>query len=78
MEHNSFGNWLRDKRLDHGLTMTEFADKVGVSYVTLSNVELGKVTPGINFLTKLSEYLEMEYIDLRKILKGEHTEYDRS
>jgi transcriptional regulator with XRE-family HTH domain len=72
MTENVFGNWLREQRYDRGLTLKEFAKDLGISYVTLSNVELGKSTPGINALKKISASLDVDYIELRKILKGWH------
>ena len=76
MNENRFGEWLRSKRLDLGLTMMEFSKAVGVSYVTISNVELGKAIPGMYFLRKLETYLGIEYIELRRILKGEEPNGD--
>ena len=76
MTENTFGTWLREQRYDRGLTLKEFAKDLGISYVTLSNVELGKRTPGINALKKISASLEVDYIDLRKILKGEQYHED--
>jgi len=76
MNENRFGEWLRSKRLDLGLTMVEFSKAVGVSYVSISNVELGKTIPGMYFLRKLETYLGIEYIELRRILKGEEPNGD--
>lgn len=65
-----FGLWLRDKRLDKGLTMEEFSKLCELSYVTISNIELGKVLPGISATKKIADVLEMEYVDLRLQIKA--------
>lgn len=64
-----FGEWLREQRLDRGYTLQEFAKKCGLSYVTISGIELGKTKAGINATKKIAAGLEIEYIELRNVIK---------
>jgi transcriptional regulator with XRE-family HTH domain len=64
-----FGLWLREQRLNRALTLEEFASRCDLSYVTISNIELGKVLPGISAIKKIAKMLELEYIDLRALVK---------
>ena len=65
----TFGEWLRDKRLDKGETMQEFAQACDLSYVSISNIELGKKKPGMNALRKIAAHINMEYVEVRQIMK---------
>jgi len=64
-----FGMYLREKRIDKGHTIQELADKCELSYVTMSNIELGKTRPSISTLKTIGEALGMEYFELRQKLK---------
>lgn len=69
-----FGKWLREQRLDRGMTLLQFSEECGLSYVTLSNIENGKVNAGIRVLKKLAVALDKDYIELRNVVKNEDTE----
>ncbi|MFL5330485.1 MAG: helix-turn-helix domain-containing protein [Gemmataceae bacterium] len=43
--HNTFGEFLREKRMAKGFSLRKFAEKVGVSPTYLSQVEQGNVDP---------------------------------
>jgi transcriptional regulator with XRE-family HTH domain len=64
-----FGLWLREKRINLGYTILDFSNICELSYVTISNIELGKVMPGIHATKQISKALSMEYVDLRQIIK---------
>ena len=65
----TFGEWLREKRLDLGETMQEFADACDLSYVSVSNIELDKKKAGMNALRKIAEHIGMEYVEVRQVMK---------
>ena len=44
-KHNTFGQWLREKRLAKGFSLRKFAELVGVSPTYLSHVEQGNSDP---------------------------------
>jgi transcriptional regulator with XRE-family HTH domain len=41
---SAFGEWLRRRRTEEGLTQEELEEKSGVSYVTISFIETGRTT----------------------------------
>jgi len=45
-------------RLEKGITQEALAKKVGTAQANISRVEVGKVTPTIDFLQKLAEALD--------------------
>ena len=50
---NKLGEWLKEKRLNKAMSQVEYADKIGISNVTLSKIESGE-NVGSNVLRKLS------------------------
>lgn len=42
---NTFGDWLRQKRRDRGLTLEDMEERSGLSYVTIGDWERGKRNP---------------------------------
>ena len=64
-----FGMYLREKRIDKGHTIKELASECKLSYVTMSNIELGKTRPSISTLKTIGEVLDIEYFELRQKLK---------
>ena len=69
MEQLTIGLWLRERRKDLGMTIQQFADTCGLSYVTISNIERDKIDIGIYATKKISDGLQMEYIELRNEIK---------
>lgn len=67
MATNKFGEFIKTERLRLGLTCQEFAKKIGISQVQLSNVETGKCLPRINGLDKYSEGLNIDKAKLTDI-----------
>ena len=65
----TFGDWLREQRIDRGMTINEFAKVCRLSYVTLSNIERSKVKAGIFATKQIANALNMHYIDLRNVIK---------
>lgn len=61
------GNYVKEKRLDLGLSQNEFGDYVGVSYITIHNVETQSKC-GLATLRKLSKALDVDTKDLRAMM----------
>ena len=64
---NSLSAFVLDKRKDLALTQKEYAKKIGVSYVTLSTIENGKII-GSATLRKLSSYYNISTRVLREMM----------
>jgi transcriptional regulator with XRE-family HTH domain len=54
-----FGIWCRKLRLDKGWSMTKAAEKLGCKQGHISQIELGKINPTIDFLEKCLKVYEM-------------------
>ncbi len=59
-----FGNNLRAIRQELGLSQTDLARMVDVSFKTISHWESGYSEPSLELLTKLKNLLKVEYEDL--------------
>jgi transcriptional regulator with XRE-family HTH domain len=67
----TFGDYLKNARLDKGMTLEQFAKHSGVSKTSLSLYENGKKIPGRFGLTRLAAALQVEYITLREVIKSQ-------
>jgi transcriptional regulator with XRE-family HTH domain len=63
-----FGDFLRDKRNEKGLTLVEASKLSGVAYSTLQLIEVGKKKPRFLTLRKLSGVYGVSYEKLLKEL----------
>lgn len=54
-----FGNVVRHRRQQLGLSQEEFADKAGIHRTYVSSIELGKVQISIGIAQQLAVALEM-------------------
>jgi ribosome-binding protein aMBF1 (putative translation factor) len=61
----NFGQRLRKKRMDLGLTMKEVADKIGVTESTVSNWERRNIRPYRKAREKLKELYDLEEIPVQ-------------
>ena len=57
--HYAIGRRIDDLRREVGLTQGELAEKADISVVHLSNIELGKKTPGLATLIRIAEALDV-------------------
>ena len=64
-----FGKWLKDQRLNLGLTQTELANLLGLTVVTISDFESGKRTAGLCAMKKISEFFGISIYELRKMME---------
>ncbi|MFW9872479.1 MAG: helix-turn-helix transcriptional regulator [Candidatus Thorarchaeota archaeon] len=58
-------NRIKEVLKEQGRTQTWLADKIGKSYVVVTNYCNNKAQPSIEVLTKIAEYLD---IDVRELL----------
>ncbi|MFF2754797.1 helix-turn-helix domain-containing protein [Psychrobacillus sp. NPDC058041] len=63
---NNLGIYLRKRRKEMGLTLQETADKLEVTQGYFSNIENGKRTPSIKFITKIADLYSEQIIELLK------------
>lgn len=57
---DNIGKKIKSERLKKGLKQCELAEKAGISNTYLSDVEVGRTTPSIKTLDKLSKVLEVD------------------
>lgn len=51
------GNRIRQTRKNLGLNMKEFAERIGISYLTLFRIETDKVSPSVALLSEIAHHL---------------------
>lgn len=61
---NTFGKNLKAIRQEVGLSQTQLAQMVGVSFKTISHWEKGYSEPTLEILCKLKSVLKVNYEDL--------------
>jgi len=66
-EMMKFKDWLKESRLNAGLTQTALAEELGITYVILNLYENGKRFPKISVLKKIADYFKVELSELRKM-----------
>lgn len=64
-----FGKWLKEQRLNLGLTQKELANLLGLTSVTINNFESGKRTAGLSAMKKLSDFFGISIYELRKLME---------
>lgn len=53
----AFNEWLKIERQKKGLTASEFANKCGLSRISISQFETGKAVPGIKAVKKIADVI---------------------
>lgn len=54
------GQKLREIRTEQGLTIQQAADRAGITFANLSNIENGKYSVGLDILSKIANALGVE------------------
>ena len=67
-----FGNAVRKRRQEIGLSQEDFADKAGIHRTYVSSIELGKVQVSIRIAAQLAEALEVPLSDLWRDIEQQH------
>ena len=66
-----FGKWIKDLRIQRGMTQQQLADKMYVSLAAVSHWETGKRQPDVETLARLAECLAVPASEMFEILQGE-------
>lgn len=53
--------WLKVLRIEANMTQYELAAKVGVTHVTICNIERGKMRPSVSLAKKLGDALSFDW-----------------
>ena len=64
-----FSTWLKNLRLNKGLTQREFGAVLDLSYVSICHFETGLAKPSIKSITKLSAYSGVNVKTIRNMIK---------
>lgn len=64
----NLGEFIKEERLNRGLTQIDLAKQVGVSFVTINKIE-NTSTCGIRTLSALSDYFGVSLTELRSMVK---------
>lgn len=68
--HRAFCENVRRRRADLGLTMTQLAERLGVSLPAVSMMESGKNMPGLDRIEQVAAALEIapsELLEVREL-----------
>lgn len=65
----SLGEFIKDERLNRGLTQVDLAKEIGVSFVTINKIENTSMC-GIRTLAALSNYFGISLTELRSMMKS--------
>jgi len=57
---DDIGAKIKAERLSRNLKQCDFAKKIGISNTYLSDIELGRTTPSIKTLSKISKALDLD------------------
>ena len=66
-EMMKFKDWLKESRLNAGLSQLNLAKELDINFVTLNNYEAGRFFPSISNLKKIADYFKVEVAELRKM-----------
>lgn len=69
MEGDRLQIYLREKRLERGMSMKELAKKSGVSKGTISKIENKEMIPGLKVIARLCLAMKLELNELVDIHK---------
>ena len=61
------GDYIKQERLNRGLTQRELARECDLSFVTINSIENNK-KPGIKSINVLSRFFDTEITELRRML----------
>lgn len=66
-----YGNYIKQRRSNLGLTQEEVAEKLGISQVAYGRYELGMREPNFSLILKISEILDFKPGEFFDNYKGE-------
>lgn len=62
------GTKIRIERKRSGLTLSQLAEKVGITLITLQRIETGKSSPSVALLSEIAQNLDKSIVSFVKIL----------
>lgn len=65
-----FGKMLRQERKDHGMSLAEMADRLGLSTPYLSQIETGAKPATPRIVDRIIELFELNAADARKLTRA--------
>ena len=65
-----FGDWLRNERLNRGMSQSELAKILNLSYVIISKYENGHKFPSLKAQKRIANYFNITIEELR-MMKGD-------
>lgn len=65
-------DYLKNARLNKGLTISEFAKVLNITAPTLCNLENGKASPSVTTLNKIAMYFKISNKKVREMLLNEN------
>jgi len=68
-----FNTWIKEVRLNKGLTQRAFAKETEITYVSICNFESGKRFPAIKSINKLSHYTSVSVEKIRRLIKTQQS-----
>lgn len=66
-----FAKWLKNFRNSLFMNQQEFAKKLGISYVTISNLERGKFSPSLKVKKRLIKVFKIKPEELNEYIVEE-------
>ena len=70
MDKTKFGTYIKEKRLETGLTQKEFADKLMIGVTAVSKWERGVTYPDITMIPDICRYLGVSEHELIESSNG--------
>ncbi len=64
-----FGKWLKEQRLNLGLTQQELANLLGLTKESIAYFETGIRTPGLCAIKKISEFFNTTIYEIRQMME---------
>lgn len=64
---NTFGEFLRKKRIEKGLNQSEFGHRLGIIMTDISKIENGKKKFPFSSLKLLSTFLDIDFLELKHL-----------
>lgn len=68
MDQHKIGSFLKELRMEKGLTQAELAEQLNTTNRSISRWETGNTMPDISILVELAEFYQ---VDIKEIINGE-------
>ena len=68
MDQHKIGSFLKELRMEKGLTQAELAEQLNTTNRSISRWETGNTMPDISILVELAEFYQ---VDIKEIINGD-------